>query len=62
MARVDKITGRKTKKKMPRARARTGLAGVPMIGIVARRPRARAIPCGHRCVRHRLHAANRPIY
>ena len=30
MAKVDKITGRKTKKKMPRARARTGLAGVPM--------------------------------
>ena len=30
MAKVDKITGRKVKRKMPRARARTGLAGVPM--------------------------------
>ena len=30
MARVNKITGRATKKKTVRARARTGLAGVPM--------------------------------
>jgi hypothetical protein len=35
MAKVDKITGRKVKKKLPRARARTGLAGVPMTSWTA---------------------------